>query len=76
MECCLSALSIAPMAWRSSSPLPPADLYAEHIALAHCIDSYDQAAYRGRSPTALTYVRLAVHWPLPNWSLGVNMASL
>ncbi|MGV5100576.1 hypothetical protein ACV4VT_33440, partial [Pseudomonas aeruginosa] len=25
----------------------PADLYAEHIALAHCIDSYDQAAYRG-----------------------------
>lgn len=25
----------------------PADLYAEHVALAHCIDSYDQAAYRG-----------------------------
>ncbi|HBO5323584.1 TPA: hypothetical protein ACU9ZY_002396 [Pseudomonas aeruginosa] len=25
----------------------PPDLYAEHIALAHCIDSYDQAAYRG-----------------------------
>ncbi|HBO8540654.1 TPA: hypothetical protein L5C14_005278, partial [Pseudomonas aeruginosa] len=25
----------------------PAALYAEHIALAHCIDSYDQAAYRG-----------------------------
>ncbi len=53
----------------------PADLYAEHIALAHCIDSYDQAAYRGDCDCS-QYVRLVVRWPLPNWSSGVSMASL
>ncbi|UTN75857.1 hypothetical protein NMC42_31200 [Pseudomonas aeruginosa] len=74
-ECCLSALSIALMACRSSSSaaLPT---YMPNISLWHIASIATTRPPTEETADCSQYVRLVVRWPLPNWSSGVSMASL